>query len=135
MSMDDYYASLLREDGSDNQSLNSATEPTLISMIVSRKAESYSKGSSSWNNNQSCRLAVTARVPRKRMDASDKVKYTLQYFSFLDDRRRFTNLDALLTRLAPVGVVHLSCSESAEVRTLSLERNHLVLTSHFAVML
>jgi hypothetical protein len=88
--------------------------PVLLSVIISRKTLTHSNQA-----NASVRLAVAARIPRKRVDCEDPVKFTLQYFSFLDDRRRFTNFDALLTRLCPVGVVHVSCTESAEVRIIS----------------
>jgi len=38
----------------------------------------------------------------------------LEYFTFLDDRRSFANVDALLTRLAPVGTVYVACTESPD---------------------
>jgi len=41
----------------------------------------------------------------------------------MDDKRRFVNLDALLTRLAPVGRVYVSCTESAELNAKS-GKNH-----------
>jgi hypothetical protein len=102
---DQFYASLLETSTPTN-----STQPVLLSVILSRKTLTHSNQA-----NSSVRLAVVARIPRKRLDCTDSVKYTLQYFSFLDDRRRFTNLDALLTRLSPVSVVHLSSIESAEV--------------------
>jgi len=103
-----YYASLLQET-----SEISTQPPVLISVLLSRRTSQISSNSSSG----SIRIAVTARIPRKRLRNDDPIKFTLKYFSFLDDRRRFTNLDALLTRLTPAGVVHLSCTESAEVTT------------------
>ncbi len=104
---DSYYANLLANE----PSASSSQQPVLLSVILSRKTLTHSNQA-----NASIRLAVAARIPRKRSDCTDPVKYTLQYFSFLDDRRRFTNFDALLTRLSPVGVVHVSCTESTEVR-------------------
>lgn len=116
---DSYYASLL--NASTNQAsvpLSTESMPVLISVILSRKTLTLSHQA-----NASIRIAVAARIPRKRTDCTDPVKYTLQYFNFLDDRRRFTNFDALLTRLSPVGIVHLSCTESAEVGTSGSAKN------------
>jgi|AntRauTorckE5430_2_1112549.scaffolds.fasta_scaffold19167_2 hypothetical protein len=110
-----FYASLLDSSNDDPSSNNAMQPPVLLSVILSRKTGTHSNQA-----NTSVRLAVAARIPRKRVDSSDPVKYTLQYFTFLDDKRRFTNFDALLTRLSPVGVVHLSCTESAEVRIVML---------------
>lgn len=110
---DSFYASLL----DDTNANNSGTEPVVLSVILCRKSKTL-QSSSSNASSSSVRLAVAARIPRKRMDCTDPIQHTIQYFSFLDDRRRFTNLDALLTRLSPVGVVHLSCTESAEVCTV-----------------
>jgi len=45
---------------------------------------------------------------------NDKTRYKLEYFTFLDDRRSFANVDALLTRLAPVGTVYVACTESPD---------------------
>ena len=39
------------------------------------------------------------------------MRYKLTYFTFLDDRRSFANVDALLTRLAPVGTIYVACTE------------------------
>jgi hypothetical protein len=110
---DSYYASLLEGSSTTQTSSSSFVEnaPVLLSVVLSRKTLTHSNQA-----NASLRMAVAARIPRKRYDSMDPVKYTIQYFNFLDDRRRFTNFDALLTRLSPVGVVHLSCTESAEVR-------------------
>lgn len=100
-----YYANLL------DDSANQPTEnPVYLSVILSRKTQTHANQA-----NASIRLAVAACIPRKRTEADDPVKYTLQYFSFLDDPRRFTNLDALLTRLSPISVVHVAATESAEV--------------------
>ncbi len=40
------------------------------------------------------------------------MRYKLTYFTFLDDKRSFVNVDALLTRLAPVGTIYVACTES-----------------------
>jgi hypothetical protein len=80
---------------------NSMSTNNGVSIVVSRVP---SKG-------RTVRLAVAARVPRKRAHAKDKVCFSLVHYSFLDDARRFTNLDALLTRLAPVSVIHISSTE------------------------
>lgn len=45
---------------------------------------------------------------------NDKTRYKLEYFTFLDDRRSFANVDALLTRLAPVGTVYVASTESPD---------------------
>jgi len=95
----------------------STQNPVCISVLLSRRTSTLSSNSSSG----SIKIAVTARIPRKRLYHQDPIEFTLKYFSFLDDRRRFTNLDALLTRLSPAGVVHLSCTESAECSAKSTE--------------
>jgi len=106
-----FYASLLEEGTSQSSTQN----PIILAVIISRRTSTLSSNVSS-----GCvQIAVAARIPRKRLTYEDSVKYTLKYFSFLDDRRRFNNLDALLTSLSPIGVVHLSCTESAELSTKS----------------
>ena len=55
-----------------------------------------------------------ARLPHKRYNIDDTTRYKLEYFTFLDDRRSFANVDALLTRLAPVGTVYVACTESPD---------------------
>ena len=57
---------------------------------------------------------MVARSANKRSEISDNVVHKLEYFSFLDDRRSFANVDALLTRLAPVGSVYVACTESPD---------------------
>lgn len=54
------------------------------------------------------------RTPIKRSGHGDKISHTLQYFTFLDDRRSFANVDALLTRFAPVSTVYVACTESLD---------------------
>lgn len=76
---------------------------TAISVVVHRDAKSQ------------LRFSVAAQVPRKRMDADDTVSSTLRTFLFWDDKRNFSHFDSLLTQLAPVNVVHLACTEKAEV--------------------
>jgi hypothetical protein len=115
-----YYASLLEtpassKGGKATSFLATEDTPVLLSVVLSRRTQTNLHQA-----NASVRMAVAARIPRKRADCTDPVKYTIQYFNFLDDRRRFTNFDALLTRLSPVGVVHLSCNESAEVRNVAV---------------
>jgi len=152
--MDNYYASLLspsetNEDNATTLSLSQEQEQSSIasnetttippvsstanriSILLSRKgADDSDKTScttlSSSVNNQTCRLAVVARIPRKRQDHDDPIMYTLRYFAFMDDRRRFTNLDSLLTRLAPLEVVHLSCTESCQMdeKSSTNTKNH-----------
>lgn len=99
---DSYYANLIED--SNNASSSNLESPISLSVILSRNKAS-----------KSVRLGVAAKVPRKRVDCDDKVQFTMKYFSFLDDARMFSNLDSLLTQLSPVGVVHLGCTESAEV--------------------
>lgn len=54
---------------------------------------------------------MVARQPHKRIHVDDVMRYKLTYFTFLDDRRSFANVDALLTRLAPVGTIYVACTE------------------------
>jgi hypothetical protein len=113
--MDDYYASLLN---SESSSLDPTQSRGLVSILVSRKGDlpdDHSSKLSTASNNSICRISVAVRKLRPRNDHSDTVKYTIEYFTFLDDRRMFTNLDALLTRLAPVGSINIACTENVEV--------------------
>lgn len=98
-----YYASLI-EEAEKSSSSNNVT-PIHLSVILSRKAS------------KTVQVSVAAKVPRKRVDCEDKIQFSIKYFSFLDDVRMFSNLDSLLTQLSPVGVIHLGCTESAEVRS------------------
>ena len=59
---------------------------------------------------------MIVRTPVKRKGHSDKVSHKLEYFSFLDDRRSFANVDALLTRFAPVSTVYVACTENLDDR-------------------
>ena len=107
--MDESYYTSLIEDSNNNSSSSSSNEaPIHLSIILSRQ-----KGAS-----KSIRLGVAAKVPRKRVDCEDKVQCSIKYFSFLDDVRMFSNLDSLLTQFSPVGVVHVGCTESAEVSVI-----------------
>lgn len=60
-------------------------------------------------------MAVSALIPRKRTHAKDPISSTLEHYLFWDDKRSCTHLDSLLTRLAPLSVVHLASTERAEV--------------------
>lgn len=75
---------------------------------------------SSSNKQQQLQVAVTAMVPRRRTHATDPLQWTLQHYLFWDDKRYCTHLDSLLTRLAPLSVVHLASTERAEVSSLML---------------
>eukprot|EP00586_Coscinodiscus_wailesii_P004047 CAMPEP_0172488912 /NCGR_PEP_ID=MMETSP1066-20121228/18624_1 /TAXON_ID=671091 /ORGANISM="Coscinodiscus wailesii, Strain CCMP2513" /LENGTH=824 /DNA_ID=CAMNT_0013256417 /DNA_START=47 /DNA_END=2521 /DNA_ORIENTATION=+ len=68
------------------------------------------------NTSQSCcyAIALAAIIPRKRTGLDDNIIHNLTYYSFLDDKHSFHNLDSLLTRLSPLSVVHISCTESAD---------------------
>jgi hypothetical protein len=77
---------------------------TAVSIVVEHKP------------NQQLQIAVSALVPRKRTGADDAVTSKLVHYLFWDDKRYCTHLDALLTRLAPLSVVHLASTERAEVR-------------------
>lgn len=94
-----YYAALI-----DDSKKPSTDTPIHLSVVLARS-----------KTNKSVNLGVAAKVPRKRLDCEDKVQYSIKYFSFLDDARMFSNLDSLMTQLSPLGVVHLGCTESAEV--------------------
>ena len=81
---------------------DSAVATTAVSIVVQQKQ-------------QELRIAVSAMVPRKRTSVQDPIQWTLQHYLFWD-HSTCTHLDALLTRLAPLSVVHLGCTERAEVR-------------------
>ena len=81
---------------------------TAIAIVVQRSTK----------NPQQVQIAVSAQIPRKRTHAEDSICHKLQHWLFWDDKRNFSHLDSLLTRLAPLSVVHLSCTERAEVSLL-----------------
>jgi hypothetical protein len=66
---------------------------------------------SSTTHQQQLRMAVAALLPRKRTHAKDPISMELQHYLFWDDKRVCTHLDSLLTRLAPLSVVHLASNE------------------------
>ena len=70
---------------------------------------------SSSSKQQQLRVSISALVPRKRTHAKDPIQWTLQHYLFWDDKRFNRELDSLLTRLAPLSVVHLASTERAEV--------------------
>jgi hypothetical protein len=67
--------------------------------------------SSTCTQQRQLRMAVAALVPRKRTHAKDPISMELQHYLFWDDKRVCTHLDSLLTRLAPLSVVHLASTE------------------------
>ena len=78
---------------------------TAIAVVIQRSSK----------NPQQIQVAVSAQIPRKRTSADDPICHKLQYWSFWDDKRNVSLLDALLTRLAPLSVIHLACTERSEV--------------------
>lgn len=99
------------------QPTNIVQPAATVAVLLSRSTDSSTaSGKSKSSTTAPVKLAVAVRLPRKRVDGhTDKVCYTLQHYVFLDDRRRFTNLDALLTRVGKVDCVHVACTESADV--------------------
>ncbi|CAB9507317.1 protein MutS [Seminavis robusta] len=59
-----------------------------------------------------CEVVVWANSPRSRETVKDRWRNTLTYYSFCDDKR-FTNLDSLLTQLAPLSLLHICSTEKA----------------------
>ena len=103
--------------GESSQPQAAGEQPAaIVAVLVSRTTDATTSSGKS-STTAPVKLAVAVRVPRKRTGPSDKIVHTLQHYVFLDDRRRFTNLDALLTRLGRVECVYVSCTESAEVST------------------
>jgi hypothetical protein len=90
--------------------MSSSLPSTAIAVVVQRSPK----------NPQQLQFAVSAQIPRKRTSAEDTVQYKLQHWLFWDDKRNFSHFDSLLTRLAPLSVVHLGCTERAEVRNALL---------------
>eukprot|EP00579_Thalassiosira_antarctica_P010231 CAMPEP_0201910000 /NCGR_PEP_ID=MMETSP0903-20130614/1538_1 /ASSEMBLY_ACC=CAM_ASM_000552 /TAXON_ID=420261 /ORGANISM="Thalassiosira antarctica, Strain CCMP982" /LENGTH=257 /DNA_ID=CAMNT_0048444585 /DNA_START=39 /DNA_END=808 /DNA_ORIENTATION=+ len=88
------------------------SEASIVTILLSRSATTASGNST--QDSSTAKLAVLARSPHKRSEVHDKIIHNLQYFTFLDDRRSFANIDALLTRLAPVGTVYVACTESPD---------------------
>ena len=99
-------------DGGD-PSPPAAAAAAVVAVLVSRHPSSASSGPSS--SSAPVRLAVAVRSARPRSGAGDRVVHRLEHYDFLDDRRRFTNLDSLLTRLGRVKAVHVACTEGSEV--------------------
>jgi len=77
---------------------------TAIAVVVKR----------SQKDTQKLQFGLSAQIPRKRTHADDRIQYTLQHWLFWDDARNFSHFDSLLTRLAPLSIVHLACTERAE---------------------
>lgn len=82
---------------------------TAIAVVVKR----------SQKDTQKLQFGLSAQIPRKRTQMDDRIQYTLQHWSFWDDARNFSHFDSLLTRLAPLSIVHLACTERAEVSNMS----------------
>jgi hypothetical protein len=70
-----------------------------------------SHNSTSSSSSDGIPVVVWANQERTRQSVDDPWKQTLQYYEFLDDSR-WTHLDALLTRLAPVATLHVGSSEN-----------------------
>jgi len=77
---------------------------TAIAVVVKR----------SQKDTQKVQFGLSAQIPRKRTHADDRVQHTLQHWLFWDDARNFSHLDTLLTRLAPLSIVHLASTERTE---------------------
>ena len=93
---------------SDNEENSSTTVSTSISIILSREKK----------NNP--RIAVAACIPKKRDGLDDPVRFSLMHFSFLDDSRNYTNLNALLTRLGNIDIAHVACTDITQVRNTGI---------------
>ena len=83
----------------------------------------YIASGNSTQDSSTAKLSIVARLPHKRCNIDDTTRYKLEYFTFLDDRRSFANVDALLTRLAPVGTVYVACTESPDDGKKSANNN------------
>jgi DNA mismatch repair protein MSH2 len=95
---------------------NSAIRTTAVSVVVDLKPNTSNSSIKSAQHSPQVRIAVAAQIPRARTGTEDTLKWTLQHWNFWDDRRQYTHLDALLTRLAPLSVVHLGCTERTQVK-------------------
>ncbi len=119
------------------------TTGTSVAILVSRqKANAVSSSGTGGADGQdgTVQLAVWVHVPRCRSsnagptitssataaadngNVDDNVtnhrgpSSTLTYYDFFDHVRSFSNLDALLTQLErPLSVIHIACTEKAEV--------------------
>ena len=81
-------------------------ETSSVSIIINRKGTTVS----------SCYdVGMAVCMPRKRTTMGEKVRWKLQYYSFLDDKRSLNNIDSILNRLISLDVVHICCTESALV--------------------
>jgi MutS domain III len=65
-------------------------------------------------------VVVWANRPRNRESLDDPWRNTLTYYSFCDDKR-FTNLDSLLTQLAPLSILHIVSTEKCDVEKATSE--------------
>lgn len=84
--------------------------PSKSSSSTSSKRQSTPTTSASVLLAKDNEIVVWANRPRNRQGVEDKWQNTLMYYSFFDDRR-FTNLDSLLTQLAPMSMIHVACTE------------------------
>ncbi|KAL7548062.1 hypothetical protein ACHAWF_011348 [Thalassiosira exigua] len=87
-----------------------ASEASVVTVLISRNATTA--GSNQTRDSSAARIAAVVRSPhRGRTRKGDRTTHDLRYYSFLDDRRSFANVDALLTRCAPVGAVYVACAD------------------------
>lgn len=87
---------------------------SLINITPPLPHQKIKAGGNSTQDSSTAKLAVVVHKPIKRSGHGDKVSHQVEYFTFLDDRRSFANIDALLTRFAPVSTVYVACTESLD---------------------
>ncbi len=102
----------------------SSLPATAIAVVVQRSTK----------NPQQLHIAVSAQIPRKRTSSDDPICYSLQHWLFWDDKRNVSLLDALLTRLAPLSVVHLACTERAEVSLSPASYSQSILSESIVIV-
>ena len=118
---DAFHAAAAAAAPAQSQPTSAAQPAATVAVLLSRSTDSSTAASGKARSSTTApvQLAVAVRLPRKRVDGhGDRVCFTLEHYVFLDDRRRFTNLDALLTRLGNVDCVHVACTESADVSSI-----------------
>ena len=104
---------MFSEEELESLELDNGFEKSSVSILINRKGTSVSS---------SYEVGMAVCIPIKRTSGfGDKVRWRLQYYSFLDDKRSLNNIDSILNRLVELEVVHICCTENALVSFYLLE--------------
>ncbi|CAJ1961990.1 unnamed protein product [Cylindrotheca closterium] len=118
----------------NNAALDEEFQTTCISVLIGSLA-SGSQAKQHTSNNTVPLVVWTTQQRCARSNKDDPHKYTLEYFEFLDDARRFTHLDQLLLKLNAVS--NMDDDDEEEITTgknkkPALEQVHLASVDGFS---